>query len=54
MKENTLHQDNNINKKKSEQEELAISSTGYGYESVSNQSVVNQDQTETNPSCGGL
>jgi len=43
--------------KKTQEEKLEVSSTGYGFESVQEETKEVQHQqkiTETNPSCGGL
>ncbi|MBD1380527.1 hypothetical protein [Metabacillus arenae] len=53
------HDDSNLNsKRKANEEVLEISSTGYGLESVSKETVEEgqklQDKREGNSSCGGL
>jgi hypothetical protein len=52
VKENS--KEKSFETKKTNQESLEISSTGYGYESVENISIENPVETKTNPSCGGL
>ncbi|MED3564262.1 MULTISPECIES: hypothetical protein [Bacillus] len=52
MEKNQTNQDLTLNKKTND-EELVISSTGYGLESVSKKET-SAETERSNPSCGGL
>jgi hypothetical protein len=58
MKKSSTYQTDQASsfKKKTNEESLEISSTGYGYETVENISIENtgSNKTDPNSSCGGL